>query len=177
MVRAHARRGYPAKLVAGIEPSILAPLRLDAPALGVLASTWYPSSLVHALLDGVCEGRDDEGRAIARDASAKVVPLMIRGIYAVLFRAVGSPTLYRLNVDRQWRRLHSSGKRDIRIVGPNECVSTVTDWAGHHPMLCWVTIYTMAHVFHAMGYEHVKVERVECVSHGGTRCATVLRYR
>ena len=173
--RKHGARAL-ADLVVGLEAPLAGLVRTDAPALGILASAWYPSALVHRILDRVCENRSDEGRGMARDANAEVVPRMIRGVYAMLFRAVGSPTLYALNVDRQWHRLHSTGRREVRVTSKAECFSTVSDWTGHHPMLCWVTIYTMVYVFHAMGYGHVVPERVECVSHGGTRCATVLRY-
>jgi predicted hydrocarbon binding protein len=56
-------------------------------------------------------------------------------------------------------------------------LSVLEDWPGHHPLLCWTVIYTMAFVFEAMGYKAWEVERVACVGHGGSHCASVLRYR
>jgi hypothetical protein len=81
------------------------------------------------------------------------------------------------HVHRLWRRLHTTGDRQMRIVAPGEALSVVENWPGHHPFMCWSTIYTMAYVFEAMGYKHWSVERTACVSHGGQRCQTVLRYR
>jgi hypothetical protein len=166
-----------ADLLSSLPPDLAEHVHPELPALGILASTWYPSALAHHLCDRLCEGRTDEGQLLARDANAEVVPRMIKGIYAVLFRAVASPTLYAMNVDRQWRRLHTTGKRNIEVRDRHEAFSTVTAWDGHHPMLCWITIYTMVYVFHAMGFEHVSADRVECVTHGAKRCATILRYR
>ncbi len=53
----------------------------------------------------------------------------------------------------------------------------VESWPGHHPLLCWITIYTMAYMFEVMGYKRWSVDRVACVSQGAARCETILRYR
>jgi hypothetical protein len=53
----------------------------------------------------------------------------------------------------------------------------LADWPAHHPVLCWVTIYTMFSLFEAMGFEAVTAERIRCAGHGGADCATVLRWR
>ena len=65
----------------------------------------------------------------------------------------------------------------MRRRAPGEALSVLEDWPGHHPLLCWTVIYTMAFVFEAMGYKAWEVERVACVGHGGSHCASVLRYR
>jgi hypothetical protein len=49
-------------------------------------------------------------------------------------------------------------------------------WDGHHPALCWVTIFTMANLFESMRFSNVTVERIACVSEGAPRCETILRY-
>ena len=165
-----------APLVADLPPELARLLDPRGRAGGILASSWYPCTLIHRMLDRICEGRTDEGRAMARDANAEVVPRMIRGVYGVLFRAIASPRLYAANIDRMWRRLHTTGKRTLVLRGGSEGLSVVEGWTGHHPTLCWVTIYTMVYLFHAMGYERVSVERLECVSHGAARCATLMRY-
>jgi hypothetical protein len=156
------------------QAQLLAP---GAPAFGVLASTWYPSSLVNAILDVVCEETDDEGREIARMANAVVVPRMIHGVYRVLFTLVATPERYARHVPRLWRGLHTTGERTMKIRAPAEAFSATESWAGHHPTLCWVTIYTMAYVFEAMGYRTWDVDRIACVSHGARRCETVLRFQ
>jgi hypothetical protein len=163
-------------LLAGLSPELLALVDPHRHALGILASSWYPCALVHPMLDRVIEDRDDEGQALARDANAEVVPLMIHGIYRVFIRALATPALYAANVERMWKRLHSTGRRTMQVRSKSESFSVVDDWAGHHPVLCWTTIYTMVYLHREMGYKHVAAERIECVSHGAPRCATVLRY-
>ncbi|MGH7296415.1 MAG: hypothetical protein ACRELB_15865, partial [Polyangiaceae bacterium] len=133
-------------------------------------------TLTHPMLDSLVARAGNEGKEMARDANREVVPRMIRGVYRVLFRAVASPELYARHVPRLWRRLHTTGDRAVVIRAPGEALSTTTRWDGHHPMLCWMTIYTMVYVFEAMGYRQWTVERLACVSHGGDRCETLLRY-
>jgi hypothetical protein len=163
-------------LLAGVPPELLSLIDPKSHALGVLASSWYPTALVHPIFDRLIEERGDEGQALARDANSEVVPLMIHGIYRVFFRALASPALYAANVPRMWRRLHTTGRRTMVVRGKSESFSVVEDWAGHHPLICWTTIYTMVYLHKEMGYKHVAAERIECVSHGAKRCATVLRY-
>ena len=46
------------------------------PALGILASSWYPVGVIRPMLDRVIEERGDEGRELAREANREVVPRM-----------------------------------------------------------------------------------------------------
>ena len=101
---------------------------------------------------------------------------MIRGVYRVMFQAAASPELYARHIGRLWRRLHTTGDRSMVIRAPGEALSRVDNWHAHHPMSCWVTIYTMAYVFEAMGYKSWSVDRLSCVAHGAQRCETLLRY-
>ena len=159
----------------GVPPDLAPLIRINMPAFGVLASSWYPVALSHYYLDAVMEG--NEGRELAREANRDVVPRMIHGVYRVIYRTIASPELYARHVGRQWRKLHSTGERTFEIRGPGEARSTVANWPGHHPMLCWITIYTMVSLFETMGFSRVDAERVRCVAHGGGgECVTILRW-
>ncbi len=164
------------RLAEHVPPHLLATIDTRQPAFGILGASWYPRSLTHPMLDRVVERAGNEGREIAQAANRDVVPKMIRGIYRMLFRTAASPELYARHVPRFWKRLHTTGARTMEIRAPGEAFSTVDDWAGHHPFLCWMTIYTMAYVFEAMGYRHWSVDRLACVEHGGPRCETRFRY-
>ncbi len=168
-----------AAIFATFAPELAALVKPSLPALGILASTWYPAALSHAFLDAMLaiEGCGDEGRSMARQANRDIVPRMIRGVYKMLYRTVASPELYARHVGRHWHKLHSTGDRSFVIRAPGEGHSVVANWPGHHPTLCWITIHTMVSLFEMMGYEHVAAERTRCVSHGGAECATVLRWR
>jgi hypothetical protein len=160
-----------------VPPHLRGMLDLTQPALGILGATWYPASLTYPMLDRVLEQYGGDGRELAAAVNRDLVPKMIKGIYRMIFQTVASPELYARHVHRIWRRLHTTGDRRMLIVAPGEAFSVVENWPGHHPFLCWTTIYTMAYVFEAMGYKHWSVERTACVSHGGERCETTLRYR
>jgi hypothetical protein len=164
-------------LLADVPPSGLSLISPAMPALGILSSSWYPMSLTHPMLTRAADRCGREGREFAMEANREVVPKMIRGVYRIMFLAVASPELYARHIGRMWRHLHSTGDRTMTIRAPGEALSIVENWAGHHPMACWVAIYTMAFVFEAMGYREWSVERLTCVAHGAGRCETVLLYR
>jgi hypothetical protein len=166
-----------ARLVERVPPALLGMVDVSRPGLGILGASWYPTSLTHPMLDRIAAEHGHEGRDLARDANHDVVPRMIRGIYRMAFRAVATPELYARHVSRLWRRMHTTGERTMQVRAEGEALSVVSGWAGHHPVLCWVTIYTMAYVFEAMGYKHWSVDRVACVGHGAPQCETILRYR
>jgi hypothetical protein len=165
------------RIFRAIPPEHARTLSRSEPAFGLLSSAWYPMSLLRPVLDAACEGRSDEGREYAREANAVVVPRMIRCVYKVLFDMAATPERYARHIQRLWRRLHTTGDRTMMIRAPGEAFSVVERWPGHHPMLCWATIYTMAYVFEAMGFKKWEVDRVACVAHGAKRCETVLTYR
>ena len=165
-------------LLVDLVPAHLKPL-IDPsrPALGILGASWYPMGLTHPMLSYVVERAGNEGRTFALEANREIVPRMIRGVYRMLFKTAATPERYAAHVQRLWRNLHTTGERSMVIRTPGEALSAVERWPAHHPLLCWITIYTMAIMFETMGYKHWTVERVACVDHGGARCETVLRYR
>jgi hypothetical protein len=148
-----------------------------APALGLLASEWYPSAIVHTTLDVLAEGKtDDEIERIIMDGNRAVVPLLIRGVYKFMFENVASPELYARFIGRLWRQLHDTGDRAMEITSPTTARSTIARWPGHHPILCLITMHTMASVFEAMRCTNVRVERMACVSKGDLRCEALLTF-
>ena len=164
-------------LAADLPPELDRLVDRKRPALGLLASTWYPCELAHTMCDRAIDGVTDEGRAIAREANRDIVPRMIHGIYKVLYQSVASPELYAKHVGRQWKKLHTTGERSFVIRAEGQALSTIRNWDGHHPFLCWMMIYTMASLFEAMRFHDVTVDRLSCVAHGADECATVLRWK
>jgi protein-disulfide isomerase-like protein with CxxC motif len=165
------------KLTEGLSPAAAAMLDTSQPALGVLSASWYPISVTYPMMDRIAARCGNEGRDYAMQANREVVPRMIRGVYRTMFDVVASPETYAKHVGRLWRRLHTTGERSMVIRAPGEAVSRIDRWGGHHTMACWLTIYTMAYVFEAMGYRHWSVERLTCVAHGGERCETLLKFK
>jgi hypothetical protein len=166
-----------ARLVEGLPPAAAAMVDTSQPALGILSASWYPTSVTHPMMTRVAARSGNEGRDFAMQANREVVPRMIRGIYRTMFDVVASPEMYAKHIGRLWRRLHTTGERSMVIRAPGEALSRIEDWPGHHPLACWLTIYTMAYVFEAMGYRHWTVERLTCVAHGAGQCETLLRFK
>lgn len=68
--------------------------------------------------------------------------------------------------------IHDTGDRKIELTAPGEALSSVRNWAGHHRMLCLLTVETMCAMFETMGCKNVQHERASCVSDGATECVT-----
>lgn len=152
-------------------------LSAGAEALGVVPSTWYPSSLAHRLLDAICETVPGPARSrMVREATAYVTAKMIGGLYAVLFRMVATPERYASHIQRAWRQLHDTGERRVELVGPLQAESITRGWAGHHPLLCEVTSETTVQIFRHMGCSDVVGRRSACVSQGDPDCRVMLRW-
>lgn len=153
-------------------------LDADRPALGILASTWYPSAVLFPILDELSRGLSPTERtALAAEGTRAVVRVATKGIYQTLFRTVASPRLYARYIQRAWSFLHSTGKRTIELREEGLALSTVAEWPGHHPMLCEITTETMRCLFEAMGCTDVSVDRIACVSDGSRDCRAWVRYR
>lgn len=173
----HHGRGYAARVPSKLAPHLESRISLDRAVLGVLANVWYPSPIVHAILDAIAEEHDAGAlREITAEANAHAVRSLTRGVYQFLFRMVGSPELYAKHIQRAWNLLHSTGRRTIVLEG-GVADSTIEDWRGHHPWLCEITTETMRAVFIAMGCREVELERLACLSKGAPHCRSILRFR
>lgn len=156
-----------------LPPELAAHIDPEAPGAGILASSWYPTRLINGMLDVLTARHTDaEIERMAKDGSRYVVRQASTGIYRFLVESVVTPELYAMSVPRLWSQIHTTGKRRVEMIGKNEARSIVSSWAGHHPMLCMVTIATMGAIFESMGCRDVRWERTECVSHGGRQCVT-----
>lgn len=169
-VRAMAAR-VPEELRDALDP--------DEPIVRILPASWYPASLVHAMLDALAEGRTPlEVDRLAREASREVVKNGMNGVYRFLFPKLVSPEMYARMIPRLWRQLHSTGERSLTIVGEGEADSRIARWPGHHPLLCALTNELMCAIFEAMGCRNVRWERVRCITRdGGGECVSKVTWR
>ncbi|MCC7539924.1 MAG: hypothetical protein IT379_27130 [Deltaproteobacteria bacterium] len=162
-------------IVADLPPRLATLVRPNEPALGLLASTWYPSALCNTMLDGVCAGLSPAVRArMVREGTEAVATTLLRGLYKWLFAMLASPERYARYIGRGWRQLHSTGERYMAITGPGRAESAILDWDGHHPVLCEITTETMSVLFTQMGCKQVRTTRTACVSSGAADCRTML---
>src|SRR5262249_53719572 len=119
-----------------------------------------------------------ERARMMHEATRAAVDASMRGVYAFLLGKVVTPELYARNIQRLWRVLHDTGKREIRIVAKGQATSRTWDWPGHHPLLCELNQQTMAAIFEKMGESDVRILRVACVGYdGGTECLYQVTWR
>jgi hypothetical protein len=165
------------RMIGRMRPEDRALLVPDAPALGIRGSKWYPSPLVHSVLDVFAESVGGEAQhGFMRDACAAVIPRMVAGPYRALFGLLASPSLYARLIQHGWRQLHTTGQRSMVLPRPGEAESQINNWSGHHPILCEVTVETMATLFRVMLRSDIQVQRVACVSEGAPCCRALLRW-
>lgn len=167
-----------ARAVGALPPDLAARLDIGADALGILPSVWYDAQLVHALLDEIvapCPPQDR--RRLIAEAAREGVAQSARGVYGFVLRQIVTPAFYARHIQRLWRMLHDGGHREIVFVGTRAARSRTWDWPGHHPLLCEVTIATMAAVFELTGKKDVVATRVSCVSNGAKECVADVRWR
>jgi hypothetical protein len=152
-------------------PELKTILRLEDPAFGVMASSWYDTILIGELLDGlerVAAPGDPEAytsrlaEAIARDN--------VGGVYRALFRLVASPPLLEANAQRVWRTYCDEGAVTVRIRTPGSFEASVRDWSRHHPAVCHILRAMVEQVLRAIGYTALLVDRTQCVADGDAQC-------
>jgi hypothetical protein len=147
----------------------------DQPLVKLLASSWYPSRLVFITLDTLTEGfTQADTLKLAYDSNRWVVKHSMSSVYRFALRTLATPEMYAKGVGRFWRQLHSTGQRHVQVLSPTSLESTISDWAGHHPALCTITIETMCALFEAMGKKEVRWSRTACVARGAKACVTQL---
>ena len=140
-------------------------------AFGILASTWYPAPVVHALCDALPEGLSlPEQSALAREFSRALMEATLKGLYRFLFEQLVSPERFAALAPRVWRTYFDTGERRTVIVSPAKHDCTVRDWRGHHRFLCLVQMHATTYVYEAAGCRGVATVGLSCVSDGATVC-------
>jgi hypothetical protein len=149
----------------------------DADAVGVLASSWYDTHAVHALIDALFASIEPADHAAAiREGARYAVAHSARGIYRFVLERL-TPEVYCRNIQRLWNMLHDTGQREIVVLEPQHIRSITREWPGHHRALCIASTETMVAVFEIMGCRDVHMERLACVSDGAPECITEMRWQ
>jgi hypothetical protein len=156
-----------------VPPEHRAMLDASRDALGVLPSVWYPSPLVHGLVDGVTGGMsEDELSRLAEDGAEVIVRESMTGIYKMVFSLLVTPERYAKNANRIWKMFHDSGTTEIAIVGPAEQRARISGWRGHHPFICRLNRASTAELYRAMKCKNVVLTDEKCVSRGHDVCVS-----
>lgn len=164
------------EVIAGMSPEHRALLDVSRPSSGLIASAWYPSTLVHELVDGLSAGlAEDEVEALATQAEGAVMDATLHGVHKLFFRMLVTPERYARYSQPLWNRFFDSGQM-VTVVEGNEVRSRATGWRGYHCFICRMNREAMRIIHTAMGEKVAgKVEMLECQARGDKACANRLR--
>jgi hypothetical protein len=154
-------------------------LDLARPALGIAADIWYPDVTVHRLLDLLLAGLTPGQRhALALQGATHAMEVALGGVFGMMFAWIATPALCAQYGNRLWRSYFDSGELSIESSEDGlGAVSTVRNWATHHPFLCELHRGSALALYRAMKCKDVSSQRVACVSDGGSECSFVTRFR
>lgn len=176
----YAAQAGPAKLDAAID-AIPADFRKHLNrahrSLGILPATWYPAPMVHALLNAIVKQvGPTEIEGFAERAGRAVIQKLIAGLYAGLFRSMASPALYAKYVPKLWRSYYRMGEIQAEVVDSGETRVRMSEWPGHHPLVCDINRAAAGLIFESMGCSQTESVRAKCVHEGHRYCEVVLTY-
>lgn len=144
----------------------------------VLASRWYPTAAIHAVLDELSKGMSaEQRREFANEAGEGTTQLLRRGVYKLLLDHLLTPGGYARIVSTLWKTNYDSGRVENESLGPRRQRGTVHDWASHNPFLCELNVAVKASLFRAMGCKDVEVEARYCIDQGHEHCGSIIRWR
>ncbi|MFW6049637.1 MAG: hypothetical protein ACODAU_00605 [Myxococcota bacterium] len=147
------------------------------PLDGLIPSRWYPMELAHALLSRMQERHGAEGmREMAAEAGPDVMRAMMSGVQRTLFRLLLNPARYATHAQRVWDHNIEGGSVRVEASSPNEHVSRVDGFPGHHGFICRLLSSGLQTVYGAMGCRTVDVTLEGCVEEGSGTCATRVRW-
>jgi hypothetical protein len=159
---AAAFRTLPAEIQARLDPA--------KETLGILPATWYPTDVVHAILDAVLAGSGTRQRAdLARAAGRATVEGTLRGFYGAVFGALATPERYARHAQKIWSLYHDNGQLEV-VLSRGGAESRITEWPGHHRFICDMHLAAAPVVWESMGMPVTGSTRLECVSTGGKLC-------
>jgi hypothetical protein len=145
--------------------------------LGVIASRWYPADAVHALLDALLADEDcPAADALVSEAIGEVMDGTLGGVYRVLFSWMASPSRYAKYAPKLWGSYYADGVMQVTETSDHSSATTISEWEGHHALLCAAHVEAARSIYDRMGCRDVRVRRVSCVSDGAPHCEFAVQW-
>jgi serine/threonine protein kinase len=152
-------------------PELRSVLRPSDPAFGVMASSWYDTSLVGELFDLLERVESPEDASdFTSNLAAAIARDNVNGVYRALFRLIASPPLLEANAQRVWGTYFDEGTLTVRVTAPGSFEARVRGWSHHHPTVCDLLRPFIENVLRGIGYNACVVERTQCVVDGDGQC-------
>ncbi len=143
------------------------------PFLGVDPQKWYPAESFHAFLDVVVKPLDPAAlEAYVDDAARKTMQGLMRRAVSSFASSLSSVERYARITNALFRLMHDTGRVQIVMRGPRQHEATISDWRGHHPVVCRFTVMCQAPIYQRMGCTELQI-RHSCVASGAPSCGCV----
>lgn len=166
-----------ATIVKAMPPDWVARINLSADGFGMLPSTWYPMSMIHAMLDAMLTDLDAQERSgAARKASRAVIAAMQDSAHKSFFDLFSSPDLYMRYAKKVWGMYFDQGSYDVERQAEKRLVATTRGWSGHHVFLCETFIDISGLTFEKMSLKDVRASRMSCVAGGAPACVATIAW-
>jgi len=165
------------QLYSDVREGIRAQLVLGRPYLGILPSSWYDDSVIHAMCDAFVGSMS---KTIAHSSAAAggraAIHTAMSGVHRAMFRVFVSPALYAAHSQRLWNGYYDNGVYAVREVAPREHEVAIARWSSHHPLLCASLRGSTTVIYESMGCRAVRVDRSACVSNADPACRLEVRW-
>jgi hypothetical protein len=141
---------------------------------GLLASRWYPSEVIHPLLDAMVVTLDDQGYTrFIEDGAKQVMDGTMRGVFKAIFTMVATPERYARYAQQAWNAYHDTGFSKVTLEGSTAWRATLRDWPGHHRVICDINTVAARLILQSMGKRAVEVKQECCVAKGAPHCVSL----
>jgi len=143
------------------------------PYLGVDPQKWYPADSFHALLDVVITPLPpDVLEAFVNEAARQTMQGLMARSMSSFASALNSTERYTRVTNALFRLMHDTGRVQIVARGPRQHESTISDWSGHHPVVCRFISMCQGPIYERMGCTELQI-RHRCVAAGAQSCGCV----
>jgi hypothetical protein len=154
-----------------------AQLDLSRPDFGILAGSWYPVLMATSFLEAITRGLATDARTrVLREVTDNALGNMLSGVYRSLFEKLVTPERHARYAQNIFRTFYNTGTVVGRVLEPGRAEQTVSDWTGHHPLLCELSVLSLATFHRAMKLSNVNVTRTSCIATGAPSCHFVIRW-
>lgn len=150
----------------------------ELPSLGLLAGSWYPSEMIQLIFASLARGLSaPQITQLAADFAEASIAQTLSGFYAALMRALASPELIATHYQKIWRVYQSTGRCEVVIHAPTHHELRISDWAGHTPFFCRMSMFASRSVLEVIGCKQVTSSIVCCVEQRAPYCGYALRWK
>ncbi|MFW6067140.1 MAG: hypothetical protein ACOC97_02295 [Myxococcota bacterium] len=166
------RKGYER-----LRPEDQALVEPGAPAMGVVATRWYPMRLAATFSDTYLEGTSGEDRRqLIREATRFSMDRTLKGVQRMIFQVMMTPERAARHMNKIWHLNYDSGEVRWEVVAPGHIEASIRDWPGHTTDFCTMLQEMEIYFLELIGCENVRSARTACVGRGDPACTSTLTW-